>query len=96
MPNKWGLHRTIEDRMAQLSEKDRRCDANSQHCTRGAVEEYRLKAADGNFIALPDAEVETKKSCSLHRKQFAHNGRWVVLGVRRLAATDSHSRRNVA
>lgn len=82
MPNVW--EGTIEDRLVRLSKANRRCDANSQHCTRAAVDEYDLLPADGNFIAVPGAEPERKKSCAYHRPQFLRNGRWVLLGKRDL------------
>lgn len=83
MPNVWSG--TIEERLERMSQAGRRCDANSRHCTRAAVEEYTLLPADGNFIALPDAEPVQKKCCGYHRQQFLNNGRWKVLASRELA-----------
>lgn len=82
MPNAWTG--TPEERMERLSKANRRCDGNSRHCTRAAVDVYEIKAADGSFNVLPDAELETKKSCAYHRAQFLLNGRWVVLTKRPL------------
>lgn len=78
MPNVW--EGTIEDRLERLSQAGRRCDANSRHCTRAAVDQYDLLPADGTFTPIPGAEPVRKKSCGYHRQQFLANGQWVVLG----------------
>ena len=82
MPTKW--QGTIEERLERLDKSGRRCDANSRHCTRAAVNEYDLLPADG-FGNPTGAEKVTKKCCSYHPKQFIDSGFWVVVEKRRLA-----------
>jgi hypothetical protein len=94
MPNHWDG--TIEERYARLEHYGRRCDGNSRHCTRGAVDEYDILPADGNFVPLPDAEKIVKKSCAYHRVQFLQNGRYKVLATRDLPRREATPRRRVA
>ncbi len=83
MPTQWSG--TIEERIARLEQGGRRCDGNSRHCTRPAVEVYELYPADGQGNRKPDAERVTKKSCSYHRSQFCDNGMWAIAAQRELA-----------
>lgn len=94
MPNHW--EGTIEQRFERLERYGRRCDANSRHCTRGAVDEYDMLPADGDFHPLPGAEIVVKKSCAYHRVQFLQNGRWVVQAKRDLARREPTRRREPA
>lgn len=87
MPTQWSG--TIEERLARLEQSGRRCDGNSRHCTRAAVEVYDLLPADGFGHPVPDAEKVSKKSCSYHRLQFLENGMWRVVGNRQLALKPS-------
>lgn len=75
---------TVEERYAHLDKRDRRCDGNSRHCPRNAVEEYTLYPADGHGNRLPDAEPIKKKSCGYHRAQFLENGMYSVSANRQL------------
>jgi hypothetical protein len=77
MPNRWTG--TVEDRLANMDKAGRRCDGNNRHCTRSAVEKYKLLRADGNGIAVDGAVEEWKKCCGYHRAQFLENGMWKVL-----------------
>lgn len=94
MPNAW--KGSVEERLALMERSGRRCDGNSRHCTRSAVNKYTLLPADGKFNALPDAEPVVKKSCGYHRDQFISNGLWVVVADREMRKADPNSPRSQA
>lgn len=83
MPNRWTG--TVEERLANLEKSGRRCDGNNRHCTRGAVEKYKLARCDGHGTVVDDVEPVWKKSCGYHRAQFLANGMWKVLANVQLA-----------
>lgn len=92
MPTRWSG--TAEERMARLENAGRRCDGNSRHCTRSAVEVYevtRLKS-DGT----PESgDVESKKSCGYHRAQFLESAFYKVLSNRELRKMDPWAKKVV-
>lgn len=75
----------IDDRLARMEQAGRRCDANSRHCARSAVDLYTLLPADGDFNPLPGAEPVLKKSCGFHRAQFLGNGVWKLIARKSLS-----------
>jgi hypothetical protein len=91
MPLKWTG--TVQDRLDRMEKSGRRCDANSRHCTRAAVEEYELIPADGQGNPKPDAERVKKKCCSYHRSQFLNSGMWIVKANRQLEQKDPRAHR---
>lgn len=77
MPNQWTG--TPEERLARMDKAGRRCDGNNRHCTRSAVNKYKLLPADGHGNPVDGAEPVWKKSCGYHRVQFLGSGSWKVL-----------------
>lgn len=83
---------TVEERMARLERDGVRCDANSRHCPRTAVDEYDVYPADGHGKRKPNAVQVTKKSCSYHRQQFSRNGLWEVVAFRAIPLRSTRRR----
>ncbi len=70
--------------MARLEQAGRRCDGNSRHCTRPAVEVYELLRLTPEGLPVEPEEVVRKKSCGYHRAQFLENALYQIRSNREL------------
>ncbi len=81
--------------MARLEQAGRRCDGNSRHCTRPAVESYKLLRLTPDGEPVEPETVVHKKSCGYHRAQFLENALYRTLTNRQLRKMDSWAKKPV-